>query len=88
MIQRLVALLLVGCFLISLSGCALFWGNEHGHKFADVIHQNKDRVDDGILMDNRHGLTHLEIILKDFREMHRVWDRYFMNYDWEDPYMD
>ena len=24
--------------------------------------------------------------LKDFRKMHRFWDRHFMNYDWDDPY--
>ena len=87
MIHRFVALLLVGCFLMSLSGCTLFWGSDSGHKLANSVAANKEGFDDGIFIDNRHGMSHLEVILKGFHDMHRFWDRYFMNYDWEDPYI-
>jgi len=88
MLKRLVALLLLGTLLISLTGCALVWGSDRDHKFADSITKNKEGFDEGYLIDNRHALTHLEVILRDFRDMHRFWDRYFMNYDWDDPYID
>ena len=88
MIKRLTALLLVGLFLISLTGCAMIWGTDRDHKFAESVKANKETFDDGYIFDSRHGMTHLEVILKDFRSMHKFWDRHFMNYDWDDPYID
>jgi hypothetical protein len=88
MIKRLAAVLLFCSFLVALSGCTLIWGTDKDHKFADSVAANKETFDEGYLMDNRHAMTHFQIILKDFRDMHRFWDRYFMNYDWDDPYID
>ena len=87
MLKRLLALLLISTFLISLTGCAFFWGTDRQHKFADSVSASKDSFDEGYFIDNRHLMTHMEVWLKDFRDMHRFWDRYFMNYDWDDPYI-
>jgi len=88
MTKRLCALLILGAFLISLPSCALIWGTNKDHKFAESVTANKDKFDDGYLIDNRHAVSHFEVILKDFRGMHKFWDRHFMNYDWDDPYVD
>lgn len=88
MTKRIVAILVLGCLLISLSGCALIWGSDRGHKLANSIATNKEGCELGYFVDNRHMLTHMEVILKDMRKMHKFWDRYFMNYDWDDPYID
>lgn len=84
MIKRLSALLLLGALLISLSGCALIWGTEKETTTADWIASKKETFGDG----NRHAMTHVEIMFRDFNKMHEFWDRYFMNYDWDDPYID
>lgn len=88
MTKRLVALLLLGAFVVSLPSCAFIWGTDRDHKFAESVASSKESFDDGYLIDNRHAITHLQVILRDFRDMHRFWDRYFMNYDWNDPYVD
>ena len=87
MIRRIAGLLVVAVLLVSLNGCAMIWGTENSHKFADSVSANKENFDDGYVFSSRHGISHLEVILRDLREMHRFWDRYFMNYDWEDPYI-
>ena len=87
MVRRIAGLLVAGVLLVSLNGCTLFWGTENGHKFADQVSESKDGFDDGTVFSSRHGISHLQVILHDFHEMHRFWDRYFMNYDWEDPYI-
>ena len=88
MIQRLAILLLLGSLLLCATGCALIWGTDSGHKFADSVAANTDKFPDGAVMDSRHGMKHLEVILRDFRAMHRFWDYYFMDYDWNDPAID
>jgi len=88
MTKRLCALLLLGALLICLPSCTLIWGSDTDHKFADSVATNKEAFDKGYVIDNHHAMTHLEVILRDFRDMHRFWDRYFMNYDWDDPYID
>lgn len=88
MIKRPLALLLIGTLLISLSGCALFWGTDKDHKFASDVAAHKEQAEDGLFYDNQHFITHVQIFLRDFRKMHKLWDRHFMNYDWNDPYID
>ena len=85
MIKRLAALLLLGTLFISLSGCASIWGTPNDCPSADWVAEKKDTFESE---GGYHAMTHLEIWLRDFREMHRFWDRHFMNYDWGDPYID
>ncbi len=83
MIKRLFALLLLGTMLVSLCGCSVFWGTDRKQESVDFIVEKKDLMEDP----ERHFMTHIEVLLRDINKMHRFWDRYFMNYDWDDPYI-
>lgn len=86
--KRLVAILLLGFLMISLTGCAMIWGTDKNHQAAQDLKTNKKSLDQGYFYDTQHSASHLEVMLRDFRKMHRFFDRHFMNYDWDDPYID
>ena len=86
--MRLTAILLMGFLLVSLSGCAMIWGTDRGHPAAEDLKTAKESYNHGYLYDTRHAATHVEVMLRDFRKMHRFFDLHFMNYDWDDPYID
>lgn len=37
---------------------------------------------------HEHGADTRDVIARDVHDSHRKWDRYFLNFDWDDPYHD
>ena len=82
MLKRLCALLLLLTLFVSLTGCQLFWGNDQGHWASEEIKESKSEMGPN----QRHFATHFQVFFDGLNEMHKFWDRHFMNYDWDDPY--
>jgi len=86
MLKRLLALFIVAALVMSFTGCAAIWGHDGGHSVSQSLAEKKEAVSTGTFHSQRHMVTHFQIILDGLNDMHKFWDRHFMNYDWDDPY--
>jgi len=87
MFKRLLSFLCVLSLVATLTGCCLIWGDETGSPLSKSIAESKDASSgcNGEYFSSRHFKTHMQVILDDLNDIHKFWDRYFMNYDWDDP---
>ena len=91
MLGRLLALFIVACLMVSLAGCHIcnrlndtIWGNPSGAPVSQTLENNRESSDDPYV---HHVRTQWQIFFNSLNEMHKFWDRHFMLYDWDDPYL-
>ena len=91
MLRRLSALIMVVTLMVTLSSCHIcnrvndvIWGNHTGAPVAQTLEDNRDAADDPYI---HHVRNQWQIFFRNLNEMHKFWDRHFMLYDWDDPYL-
>jgi len=88
MLRKVVALLGLIALATALTGCMcnrlgdLFWGTHEGHPASQSLEENRDASESPY---SQHVRTQWVILFDGLNNMHRFWDRHFMNYDWDDP---
>ncbi len=87
MLNKMMIAAILFILTLIFSGCySPLFGDERGHPISEYFAEQK--AESRNFHRSQHFYNHWRSFFDGVRDMHKFWDRHFMNYDWDNPYYD